>query len=379
MKVYDVIVAGLGPAGSSVARLLGMQGFDVLVLERRKFPRHKPCGGGLTAKVKRFLEPDFREVVEREVRGLTLSYQGAREIKVDAGSPFVYMVMRDRFDHYLAEKAVEAGVRIREEEALVGAVEGENFVKVSTGESSYFTRVLVGADGVTSRTARALGLRPSGRKAVLLEGEVEIKGETDGRIHFDFGGVPYGYGWIFPKANHHLSLGIGGLRENIKDIKTCYSSFLEKMALKEKIKEENVFGAVLPVFDTPSNLVTRRGLLVGDAAFLVDPLLGEGIYYALKSGEIAATAISGFLQGEGSLASYNGLIKNEIYSEFEYAGKIARFFYTVPGVSYSLLERNPRIIETILKLAKGDKNYQELWRAVKARIGREILSKLKIN
>ncbi len=207
---YDTIVAGLGPAGANAAYELSKKGASVLALEKQKHPRYKPCGGGLTAKIEKILEPDFKSVVERTISKVNFTFKGAGDVRAVSDSPLVYMVMRDVFDNFLVEKARAAGAEIHEQEKVTHVEEGKDGVIVMTEKNMYAAKLLIGADGVNSVVARSVGLKPKKRTAVLIEGEVKVNEKAFNRVSdeilFDFGSVPYGYGWVFPKADH-LSLG----------------------------------------------------------------------------------------------------------------------------------------------------------------------------
>src|SRR6185295_4144140 len=111
MKTYDAVVVGLGPAGATVAYELSRAGMSVLGLEKQSHPRYKVCGGGLSVRIDRILDPDFKSVVEHTISGIQFTYGGKEPFLIEAGAgdPIAYMVMRDRFDHFLAQKARDAG------------------------------------------------------------------------------------------------------------------------------------------------------------------------------------------------------------------------------------------------------------------------------
>ncbi|MCZ7399196.1 MAG: geranylgeranyl reductase family protein [Candidatus Methanoperedens sp.] len=376
---YDVIVAGLGPAGATAAYELSKKGFKVLAFDKQNHPRYKPCGGGLTAKIEKILYPDFKKVVERTIFKANFTFKGTRDIHVVSESPIVYMVMRDKFDNFLVEKARAAGAEIHEREKITHVEEGKDSVIVMTEKDMYSSRLLIGADGVNGIVARSLGLKPKKKTAVLVEGEVKVKEKAFNKvcdeILFDFGSVPYGYGWIFPKADH-LSLGVGGLKEMIKNPKPYYSQFLSDQYLLDDIENERKFGYTVPFFDGESKITSIRSMLTGDAAALVDPFLGEGIYYAIRSGQIAAEAAQGILAGNTTTAIYQERIAREIYPEFQYARKIGMVFYTFPKLGYELLKHHPEFYEQIFEVVRGKVSYEQLWDKMKSKAGIEILAYL---
>ncbi len=374
---YDAIVAGLGPAGATAAYELSKKGFNVLALDKQKHPRYKPCGGGLTAKIEKILEPDFKSVVEKTIYKVNFTFRGTGDIRAVSDHPIVYMVMRDVFDNFLVEKARAAGAEIHEQEKVTHVEEGKDSVLVMTEKNMYAAKLLIGADGVNGIVARSIGLKPKKRTAVLIEGEVKVKEKAFNKvcdeILFDFGSVPYGYGWIFPKADH-LSLGVDGLKGMIKNPKFYYSLFLSDQYLLDDIKSERKFGYTIPIFDGESKITSSRTILAGDAAALVDPFLGEGIYYAIRSGQIAAEVAGDILNGDTTTASYQERIAREIYPEFQYSRKIGIIFYTFPKVGYELLKRYPEFIELIFDIVRGETSYEQLWNKMKNKAGIEILA-----
>ncbi len=377
---YDVIVAGLGPAGATAAYELSKKGFNVLAIDKQKHPRYKPCGGGLSAKIGKILEPDFKTVVERTIRKVNFTFRGTGDIHIESETPLVYMVMRDVFDNFLVEKARAKGAEIHEQEKVTNAEEGKDSVLVMTDKNTYFAKLLIGADGVNGTIARSIGLKPKKRTAVLMEGEVKVKEQrfkkVENEIQFDFGSVPYGYGWIFPKADH-LSLGVGGLKGMIKNPGPYYSGFLSDLYLPDDIESEKRFGYTIPVFDGVSKIAGSRTMLAGDAAALVDPFLAEGIYYAVRSGQIAAEVALGVLHGNNTTtASYQERIAQEIYPEFQYARKIGMVFFTFPKLGYELLKRYPEFYKQIFDVVRGEASYEQLWGKMKSKAGIEILAYL---
>ena len=287
--------------------------------------------------------------------------------------------MRDIFDSFLLEKARASGAEIHEQEKATHAEEREDSVLVMTDKNTYSTNLLIGADGVNGVIARSIGLKPKKRIAVVIEGEIKVKEqrfkELEDKVQFDFGSVPYGYGWIFPKADH-LSLGVGGLKGMIKNPKTYYSGFLSDLCLLDDIESEKRFGYTIPVFDGESKIASSRTMLVGDAAALVAPFLAEGIYYAVRSGQIAAEVASEILHCNTTTASYQERIAQEIYPEFQYAQKIGMVFYAFPELGYQLLKSYPELFELIFDVVRGEARYEQLWGEMKSKVGIEILAYL---
>lgn len=211
-KSHDVIIVGAGPAGALLGYLLARQQFQVLIIEKKKFPRYKPCGGGLTRRALALLPFDISQIVEDTATNARVSRSGEILFEKAYPDPIIAMVMRDKFDALLIDQALQAGAAFMDETVFQDASRAGGIIRVNTTKATFETRVLVGADGVNSRVARICGHRVHSRKMTALEGEVylsnpDILKTFRGSADFDFGVIPAGYGWIFPKGDH-LSAGV---------------------------------------------------------------------------------------------------------------------------------------------------------------------------
>lgn len=151
---YDVMVVGAGPGGSAAAYELACRGVKVGLFEQKRLPRYKPCGGCLSLKIDQILEPDFHPLVEQTVYGATFTFEGLDEFRVRSKRPVAYMVMRDRFDYFLAEKARRVGAEVHPEERVLEVAERPGGVRVKTSKGEHQAHYLVGADGANSVVAR---------------------------------------------------------------------------------------------------------------------------------------------------------------------------------------------------------------------------------
>ncbi len=319
--LYDVIVVGSGPAGSSAAYFLGEAGKRVLVLEKERLPRYKTCGGGLSV---RFLQEQFpfsfESVVKDEVTAVSYIFYNL-ETTIPLSTDEIGMVMREDLDSYLishtrAELIQEAVVRRVTEQA--------DRVVVETQDGRHFSaKYLIGADGANSMVAHALGLRRARTLAAAIEAEVvvppEVKKRFDHRMVFIFGDIHYGYLWIFSKPDH-LSVGIGALhpkpgelQKTLKKVMARYGISLDGAALH---------GHPIPIYTRREKVSSARSLLAGDAAGLADPLSGEGIRFAIKSGRLAAESIL-----SGHPERYSRKLYGAIGLNHSFTTLIAMFFY----------------------------------------------------
>jgi geranylgeranyl reductase family protein len=369
-KTYDALIVGMGPAGATAAYELSRAGMSVLALDKQAHPRYKVCGGGLSARIDRILEPDFKSVVEHTIHGVQFTYSGQDPFFIKSQNPIAYMVMRDRFDHLLVEKARQAGTDIHECEQATGFLPLPDGVEVITDRGRYRTKVLIGADGANSIVAQHLFPNRRLRRMPSLESEIGIGKNPvypgEGKVLIDLGATARGYAWIFPK-NERLSIGVAEFRGRAANPKQVFQRFVRDEQGLAGLTVPPPFGHPLPLFSArdmtvPDSLVLHRTLLVGDAGHLVDPLFGEGIYYAVRSGQMAAASVlANFHDHRRSLLDYEASVHREIYSEFRVASRVARIVYTFPRLCHRLMHRYQEVIDLYYDVLRGRETYQSFF------------------
>lgn len=349
-----VIVVGGGPAGASAAYWLGEAGSQVLVLEKEALPRYKPCGGGVPQSVFRRFPFGFSDVIETWVRRVRFRFRDGPEVATPFPERTAAMVMRDRFDLHLLNHA-RADVRDRSEVTALQQHESGITVTTAAGDT-FHADYLIGADGANSAVARSVGLPRRRWMGTAIEAEVaasdslmEKYAET---AQFVLGRPPQGYLWIFPKADH-LSVGIGALRARVPEMRSILEREMEASGIK--LDGVRLRGHPLPICLRPGPFRRGRVLLVGDAAGLVDPLLGEGIRHAVDSGRLAAESILA-----GHLSGYPRSVKHHISSDLVWAQGWALAFYGFPRISFELGVRNPRFVKEMLRLFAGKTSYRRM-------------------
>jgi geranylgeranyl reductase family protein len=346
---YDAAVVGAGPAGSVTAIHLARGGARVLLIDKACFPRDKPCGGGLTLRAVRQLPVDPAPVVEHEVDRMEfrLGWHSRFERRGRRG-PFVLMTQRRLLDEFLAEQAVAAGAEFRDGVKVSDVT--ERGLRVDGEEVA--AEIVVGADGANGTAARALGLGGAISYGVAYEGNAPFEERYRGLAVIELGTIPGGYGWVFPKGDH-VNVGVGGwegegprLRGHLSEL--CRRHGIDEAAL------ESVRGHRLPL-RRPGFVPARgRALLVGDAAGLVDPLTGDGMYEAFVSARLGAEAALDVLAGRAeTVEPYTERLARAIgpLAGASWGAKIAldRF----PRTTFALA-RAPLVWPVVERLVRGD-------------------------
>lgn len=372
MNSYDVIVVGAGPSGTISSYTLARLGFKVLLVDKERFPRYKPCGGALTLKTVRLLKHEglFDDnMVESTNRFIDVYLRNEYVTTIELDAP-IFIVDRAKFDFLLLKKAIDAGVTFHANEYAIKASYDSNKAYLLTSESSYTSEFIVGADGVNSKVALTSGLRNRWRmdeigiasQAFLYTTTPKAARNTN--IMLFFGYIPYGYGWVFPLSNK-VNVGIGTRAEFSSLLLKIQSSFYKY--IEKRIKGVTSMVTYHPLsLGINSERVVAKGriLLVGDAAGLADPWSGEGVYYAILSGLAAALVIGKHASCKTpdlASSSYNSLVRS-ILKELEYAAKISRLFYKSINLSVRLLKKTDLFSNYLSMLLSGRLSYSQLYR-----------------
>ena len=360
----DVIIIGSGPAGSMSAYLLSRSGLNVSIIEKADIPRYKACGGALSLKSINSIPFDISPVIEQSVSGGFLTHNGKFMLKVDLDASGISMVMRDTFDQFLLNRAIEAGAHFIQ--APLYRVETHNCHPVAvTGKGNYTARYLVGADGVNSRVSRSLGLLPHRQAGIALEAEITVPSsalQAQGAYGlFDFGALRFGYGWIFPKKSH-LSVGVFQARpEKMPRITTVLEDFIARQNILQDCKMKNLRGHPIPLGNAHQAIHNGNVLLVGDAANLADPFLGEGIYYAVRSAQIATEELlTNFDDPSKGLHNYTKRVNQEIGKQFIHARFLANLVYRFPEIAARSMKKSPILQNLVFSVIIGKRTFQQI-------------------
>jgi geranylgeranyl reductase family protein len=383
-KKYDVVIVGGGPAGSTAAALLSGNGFETLLIDKSSFPRRKLCGGLLTNKTLDLLAHllsetpqslTARDFIEYRTNIYEL-YAGECLLTVDSSELPFYLVDRARYDSFLLNNARLSGATIVEGERITGVDQGTSEVIGSSGKR-YPGRIIIGSDGVNSVVRRAL---PAGRRdemrrvrylATALQLSLErsdcngpLRDLTSLRIYLDTG--VFGYSWVFPNRER-IVVGSGGLMGTTRDLRESFMSYLGMLGLATPVPAK-IFGHLIPCGGFMREPAFRNVLLIGDAAGFVDPLTGEGIYYAHKSAQLAFESIrDAFGKGGDPEDAYTKLVNGRVLPELLWARRMRRIAYSLIG-PLKLRPAKPlakRIERMLLEVINGQRSYRFL-RKIKA-------------
>jgi len=340
--MFDVAIVGAGPAGASCAAFCATAGLRTLLLEREVFPREKVCGDCLNPAcwpiLRRLQLADrVRMLPHGVIDRVEFIGIGGRTITVTlpVGDEGEITVKRSLFDQLIMQRACELGATIREGAtvtALAAPRSGNQNWTVSAGEEAFEAQVLVAADGRNSSVARLCNLlSPNAKERIALQTHIPRVSDFGKRIVLQF--LPDGYSGQAPVGGDELNL--------------CLVTVPAKMAALRSWAEAR-FGVpsnhgwrtITPLRRAPIVAGHSSLFLVGDAARVVEPFTGEGIYYALASGELAAKAIISLHNGQDqtAVAADYSAAHARLYRGRLWINRLARFAVLSPRVASMLLE-----------------------------------------
>jgi len=366
----DSIIIGAGPAGCAAAFHLASRGREVVLFERNPPGAVKACGGGMAASVQRWFPFDLSPAVDQVIQEVRFTWALGDPVRapLPGEAPF-WIVRRSVLDPFLAERAAEAGAALRYDTA-VESVErvGDHWRVVDQHGDPWQARSLLIADGSASPLASRLGVGPSRpRFASTLSLEVEAPVLEPGVAAFDFGLVPQGFCWIFPRQQGY-SIGVGTFIGGADlDGDAVLRRLLPSLGLPPEAGRRRT--ARLRIWDGHHPLDGPGVLVAGDAASLCDPFLAEGLRPALMSGTQAAAALDGWLGGDAqALKSYSAIIRRDWGESMAWGKRIAQVFYRFPRVGYQLGVKRPTAPKRIAQILSGEMGYGDIAQRVIRRL-----------
>ncbi len=369
--IIKVLIAGGGPAGALCAERLGRAGFTVTILEERP-GWEKPCGGGVTWKTLQRYPFLLEGGVEKKlIRKAELIAADGRRVALELSRPLA-IYSRATLNSFLLRRAAQAGCTVIRQRALTARMNGA--VRVRTTEDEFSADFLIVATGARNalrleNADYAADWKPAPRDLELTAGYY-LSGEDD-RIRVQFLDNFEGYLWSFPRPDH-LGVGICGKMEQSSSaaLKEKLHRFLEA----EKISSSggSFYSHLLPSLARPSwkhlALAGTQWARIGDAAGLVDPITGEGIYYALRSGELLAEALI-----DGAPRSYPQRVQRDFAADLRSAARWQPTFYrghwrrrSTTDCMIDAAGRSPRFRRLLDDLFAGTQSYRGLkWRVLR--------------
>ncbi|AKJ28146.1 geranylgeranyl diphosphate reductase [Caldimonas brevitalea] len=329
---FDLIVVGAGPAGSSAARTAAQSGLRVALVDKDVFPRDKLCGGLLTLRAQKVyrhvFDTPWDAVIEARAHGLRLLGRDGRMLNEVRDHKLLQFTARRHFDALLLQQAAASGAEVLLGSAVQRVDTDQPGIELSGGRR-LSARAVIGADGVKSTVARTLFGRSFDPRTIALGLEMEVPRDglpasEDGAPEIYFGRARWGYGWVFPKRDT-LTVGLGGLQVHNPHLKDEFRRLLvERFGA---LPGARIKGHHIPYGDYLRTPGRGNVLLCGDAAGLVEPITGEGIAFAMLSGQQAALAVAAALQrGQPALAAYLPAYRR-LSADFRIANQLRRLIF----------------------------------------------------
>ncbi|HUV59499.1 MAG TPA: NAD(P)/FAD-dependent oxidoreductase [Desulfatiglandales bacterium] len=353
--MYKVGIIGAGIGGSYLSYRLSKEGVDTIVFDFRA-PREKICGGGVSYKtIERFPIINELAIPRKEIWKSTLISPKERVVTIDLEKPLTIFSRMD-LDYSFLKKAMRFGAHFRKEKVQSFAREGNSW-RIFTKTGDYKAEILVGADGALSRTRRKLNVL-SVKEDAFFALECFLNVQEDVVIYKFFPDIK-GYLWAFPRVDN-LAVGIVSKRcreTNVKDIEKRLLYFIERY-YPEQTPRISVQGAYIPLFcaDDIKNIsiCDNNWALIGDAATFVDPVSGEGIYYAIYSAESLAQCIL-----ENELALYQQLCMKHFGENLVKALQIFEYFYQAEfiEVMIQMAKESLSVCRIIADMISGSLDY----------------------
>src|SRR6516162_8293015 len=350
MQLFEVAFVGGGPAGSSCAASCAVGGLRTAVLDREKFPREKVCGDCLNPSCWPVLErlelaQGVRDLPHSMLNSVAFIAIDGYEVILDlpSGANCEISVKRSLFDDLLLRRAGELGADVHEQTTVTGLTRNHGWKIETASGRMLHARMLIGADGRNSSIAHLCNLLPRpARERVALQAHIPRPRNFGNRIALQF--LPEGYSGQAPVNESELNLCLVGTPPTI--------STLRKWAERQfDLPSNQAWRTITPLTRSPVSSAHENLFFIGDAARVVEPFTGEGIYYALRSGELAANAITKILHGKDRQSALREFSRAcaEMYRGRLWINRLARAAVLRPHVG-SFFVHLARIDPSILKL-----------------------------
>jgi len=317
------------------------------------FPRRKLCGGGLTEKSLNLLLslfPEIKKCVKVETRKVYFVNQNSC-LESSKETPFIFLTDREKLDYTILSSLKCENIHTGER--VLSVEEEKNFYIIKTDRDTYKAYSIIGSDGVNSKVARFCGFRI--KRGITYE--IDVEGKTGDSVVVDFTDFKHGYYWIFPKGDHYTT-GFGLFsKSRIKNPYRLNRKYNEKFGIEGK--EIYRGGAFVPVFSGKLFPGKERILLTGDAANLVDPFTGEGIYFAALSGIKAAELLT---TSQNPISNYRTFLEKEFLKEFKWSRFLRYLFFGFKEPFFKGMEKSNAVLEIVTDIISGNITYKEAFK-----------------
>lgn len=359
-----VAVLGGGPAGAFAAEQLAAAGIETMLVDE-KLAWEKPCGGGLTFKA--YNQYPFliqNDTPKKRITQTVLTTREAGSVKLELESP---LLIYSRFDlnSMLLQRAMRAGAQVEKTRVLEMQRQDRGW-RLRTKSGAFQADYCIVATGARN-ALRDVGTQLSAGDAMSALGYY-VPGQRD-RIDIQFLPELEGYIWVFPRCEH-LSIGICGKGEPAHSLRKRLDHYMDEHGFSRQ--GATFYSHLLPALHTPAwkrNRVAGDGwLAVGDAAGLVDPITGEGLYYAMRSADLGVRAVLSEVQ-ERTEQTYRRLLRRDFAADLEFGSRLAShifhgkfLFGSVPSRMVQFTRRSPRFTRVMQDLFAGTQDYLGLKR-----------------
>jgi geranylgeranyl reductase family protein len=368
--IYDVVVSGAGPAGSRCAEVLAKNGFKVALVERNRNWR-KPCGGAVSARIINKYYPQLRKLNPVIKTGALMFSADFNRLEYDWKEYGNDSMVMDRYelDNLIRDVTIDAGAEFFDKNLSYDFIYKDKKrvgirTKTTSGTKEYLAKILVIADGMSSKLAIKSGLREHWKvenialaKCSIIEGNFNL---DEKKIYIYFRAYK-GYGWVFPIDNKRVNIGCGTFEEdNLNyNLNQIYDEFLNDPNIRKYFQGSNYKKIWMGAYPLSAKGILDKSLygdnlmIIGDAAGFVSPISGEGIHPSIVSGQIAAeTAIKALNKDKISAETL------KFYKQDPNIKKIIRNFKLKRSMVEFFYENNGKNLDTMFKLAERESDFR---------------------
>ena len=362
---YDIIIIGAGPSGSSAARIAVKYGLRTLILEKEEFPRYKPCGGAVSEQALSYLDFKIPEsIIEKQIFGARINFCG-RAIEKRKDYRIAILISRYIFDKCLLDKSLEAGSEVKYNERVIDYKEKDSSVEIYTTNNTYESKYIIIAEGSQGKLKDRFNQnRHKKLNAISFVTEIKTDRENFPNLSSDiidlyFGVIEGGYTWLFPH-DKYLSIGIGGLSKNVGEPRHLLNTFVKERGFS---LNANPVGHLIPYTGIKDNLISNRAILVGDAGGFVDSFYGEGIAYAIKSGQIAAELVAQIITNRYSakINEFNSRCYKDFGKNLRYSLLISKLMYSYPNIFFNFLLNDKNALDYYIEIPALKRSYKSFF------------------